>query len=114
MTQPLGLIGADPAHLPTIAELTPALLSAISGALISLTFRYVPGARTWFDQLDGERKQLLMFVVTTAVALIIGGISLAQEGVSEESLITLGLSLYAALTSNQSMYQFIKTAKSLR
>jgi len=111
MTQPFALIAADPAHLPSIAELTPALLSAISGALISLAFRYVPGARTWFDQLDGERKQLFMFVITAAVALLIGGIGLAREGVNEQSLITLGLSLYAALTTNQSTYQFIKTAR---
>ena len=111
MTPSLALIAADPAHLPSIAELTPALLAAISGALISLIFRYVPGARAWFDQLDGERKQLLMFSVTAAVALIIGGIGLARDGVSEESLITLGLSLYAALTSNQSTYQFIKMTK---
>ena len=95
-------------HLPTIGELTPALIAAVTSAVISLAFRFVPSLRTWFDAHSPDTKQAFMLVATLVVGAMLGTAALVKYGVSEEGLILLGLSIYAALSSNQVMYQFIK------
>jgi hypothetical protein len=98
-------------HIPTIAELTPAVLSAIVAALLSISFRYVPGARQWFEGFTSDQKQTFMFVVTVSVALIIGAINIARDGLTEATVLTLLITCYTALTANQTTYQFIKPSR---
>jgi hypothetical protein len=95
-------------HLPTIAELTPALIAAITTGLLSLAFRFVPRLRLWFDEHTPETKQSFMLIATFVVGLILGMAAIARYGFSEEGLILLGVTIYAALSSNQVTYQFIK------
>ncbi len=98
----------SPLTVPTIRTLTPVMLSAIVGAVVSLVFRFVPGAKDWFDSLASEHKQLFMLGVTVAVSAVIAAYTYFQEGVTGDSFIGLLLTIYAALTSNQVTYQFIK------
>ena len=86
------------------------MLSAIAGAVISLVFQFVPGASDWFARLMPAQKQLFMLGVTSAVAMVIAIFTFAQQGFAWSSLVTLMLVIYAALTSNQVTYQFIKKA----
>ncbi len=97
-------------NIPTIDTLTPAMLSAIAGAVISLIFQFVPGASDWFARLTPPQKQLFMLGVTSIVATVIAIFTFAQQGFAWSSLVTLVLVIYAALTSNQVTYQFIKKA----
>ncbi len=94
--------------IPTADDLTPAMLSAVAAAVVSLVFRYVPGASDWFAGLEATRKQLFMLGVTGAIAAAIGLYTFAQSGFSVERLWGLLFTLYAALTANQVTYQFIK------
>ena len=95
-------------HIPTVEELTPALLSAIVAAIISLLFRFVPALSTWLDQMSPTGKQTFMLVVTLIVAGAIGAWNFAHSGITEQSVLMLALTVYTALTSNQTTYSFVK------
>ena len=95
-------------HIPTIGELTPALLSAIAGAIVSLLFRFIPALATWLDRWSPSGKQTFMLIVTLLVAAGIGAWNFTRVGVSETSVLSLLLTLYFALTSNQTTYLFVK------
>lgn len=97
----------DP-HIPTIVELTPALLAAIVGAIASLIFRYVPWFSDWLDEQSPTHKQTFMLVLTLFIGLTIGVWNFARAGVDEASVVTLALSIFGALTANQTTYQFVK------
>lgn len=49
-----------------------ALIASVAGALLSLLFAYVPGAKGWFEGLKGGQKRLVMLgcLVVTALALV--------------------------------------------
>jgi hypothetical protein len=94
--------------IPTIDTLTPAMLSAIAGAIISLAFQFVPGASDWFSGLPSTHKQLFMLGVTALVAVFIAANTYMQAGLSWSAFVGLVLTLYSALTTNQVTYQFIK------
>ena len=96
---------------PTVDDLTPAMLSATVAAVLSLVFRYVPGAADWFNGLPVTHKQLFMLGVTSALAAAIGLYTFAQHGFSSGRLWCLLFTLYAALTANQVTYQFVKRAR---
>jgi hypothetical protein len=100
--------GPSEVHIPTIAELTPALLSAIVAAIISLLFRFVPALATWLDSKSPAGKQIFMLAITLLVAGFIGVWNFVRVGVSESSVLLLLLTIYTALTSNQTTYQFVK------
>ena len=95
-------------NLPTIDTLTPAMLSAIAGAVISLIFQFVPGASDWFARLTSVQKQLFMLGVTLAAAVVIACYTFAQHGFTWPAVLSLLVTIYAALTSNQVTYQFIR------
>jgi hypothetical protein len=97
-------------NIPTIDTLTPAMLAAIAGAVVSLIFQFVPGASDWFARLMPAQKQLFMLGVMLAVAIVISIYTFAQQGFTWSAMLTLLLTIYAALTANQVTYQFIKTA----
>ena len=92
----------------TIDELTPAVIAAAAAAITALIFRYVPGAAGWFDTLQPVHKQWFMFGVTAFYGALIGIWNMAIDGITQESLLQLLITVFAALTSNQVTYQFIK------
>lgn len=86
------------------------MLAAAAASGLSLLFRFVPGAREWFDQLTPIQKQWCMFGLTTVIALAIGLWNMAAnaQGVTCDTVARLLFAIFAALTSNQVTYQFIK------
>lgn len=91
-----------------IDDLKPAMLTAAAAAGVSLIFRYVPGARDWFGQLQPEYKQWCMFALTAGIAVVIGAWDMAATGVTQDAVVRLLFALFTALTSNQVTYQFIR------
>jgi uncharacterized membrane protein len=57
--------------------MTVELLSAIAGILLSLAFSYIPGLKTWYDQLAADAKRLVMLGALFLVAAAIYGLSCA-------------------------------------
>jgi hypothetical protein len=98
----------DPLSVPTVDELTPAMLAAIVASVISLVFRFVPRARSWFDTLSGEGKQAFMLSVTFLTGCAIGTYNMAQTGYSSHALFVLLATIFAAASANQVTYQYIK------
>lgn len=94
--------------IPTVQQLTPQVLAAIVSAVISLIFRFVPGALEWFDKKDSQQKQLFMLEVTLAVGAFIGVYNMAATGFSQETLLTLLVTIFYSLTSNFVTYNFTK------
>ncbi len=95
--------------IPTIEQLTPAMLSAIAGAIISLLFRFVPGLSDWYATLNSQTKQLFMLLIVVIVATIIGVYNYFQTGITWSSLLLLLFTLYTAATANQTTYRFIRS-----
>lgn len=89
-------------------QLTPAVLAAAAAALLSLIFRYVPGAADWFQGLVPIYKQWFMLVLTLVFALAVTLWNIAAVGNAEDNVVKLLFALFAALTSNQVTYQYIK------
>jgi hypothetical protein len=101
--------------LPT-PSLTPELLSAIAGILLSLLASYCPGFSTWFERLEATRKRLVMLAALAAASAAI--VALACSGLAEQ----LGLqatcdvngavralqAFILALAANQSAYLISK------
>ena len=97
--------------------LTPELLSAIAGILLSLLASYLPGFSAWFDRLEAIHKRLVMLGLLAASSLAIAGLSCAGLG-ETWGLRSLGLPLACdrnggilvvqafllALIANQSAY----------
>ena len=54
------------------------LLSAGSGALLSLAFAYLPGLNARYEALDGVYKRLIMLVLLAVVA--VGSLAIACAG----------------------------------
>lgn len=94
--------------IPTLQQLTPALLASIVSAVISLIFRFIPKAQAWFDTKEPEWKQLFMLAVTFLVGAFIGLYNMAATGFSQDSLMTLLFTILLSLTSNQTTYSFTK------
>lgn len=49
--------------------MTPEILSAIAGVVISLAFFYIPGLNSWYAALPGDRKRLVMLGALLIAAL---------------------------------------------
>lgn len=94
--------------VPTIQQLTPAVLAAIVSSVISLVFRFIPGALKWFDKMEPEQKQLFMLAVTFVVGAFIGLYNMAATGFSQDTLLVLLLTIFASFSSNQTTYSFTK------
>lgn len=84
--------------------------------LLSLSFHYVPGLKTWFERLSSEGKSGVM-----AVMIVLAGIGTAlwQCSSSEDSVLnclSLGWKEYAravfsALVTNQATHQITPSPK---
>ena len=111
--------------------MTASILSTIAGALLSLLFSYVPGAREWFDGLgkgpDGQEdggtlKRLVMLGLLVVAAG--GAMALACSGVGGDlgqaltcdrpGAIELVQALAMAVMANQSTYAISPKLRSRR
>jgi hypothetical protein len=96
--------------------LTPELLSAIAGVLLSLLASYLPGFSAWFERLEAIHKRLVMLGLLAASALAIVGLSCAGLGATfgrvlgcdQGSLILAVQAFLLALIANQSAYLITK------
>ena len=101
--------------------LTPELLSAIAGILLSLLASYLPGFSAWFDRLEAIHKRLVMLGLLAASAVAIAGLSCAGLGeivglrspglpaaCDRNSLLLTAQAFILALVANQSAYLITK------
>jgi hypothetical protein len=96
--------------------LTPELLSAIAGMMLSLLASYLPGFSGWFDRLEAIHKRLVMLGLLAAASLAIVGLSCAGVGSSfgltltcdQDSGILAVQAFLLALVANQSAYLITK------
>ena len=87
-------------------------LSLVAGTVLSLTFSYVPGARSWFERFEPEIKRLIMLVLLVITACIVYGLSclgwVSEWGISlscdRSGLLGLIEQLVIAIIANQSIY----------
>ncbi|OGO37542.1 MAG: hypothetical protein A2W35_08940 [Chloroflexi bacterium RBG_16_57_11] len=92
--------------------LTPELLSAIAGILLSLLASYLPGFSAWFDRLTGIHKRLVMLGLLLLSAAGIVGLSCAGVGQAfglpaacdQNAAILVIQAFLLALVTNQSTY----------
>jgi putative flippase GtrA len=88
--------------------MTPELLASIAGIVLSLVFSYLPGAKDWFEQLDGNYKRLVMLASLVVVALAIFGLSCANwyalVACSAVGVKTLVEMVIIAAVTNQAAY----------
>ena len=94
--------------------LTPQLLAAVAGIILSLIFSYIPGLNAKFAMLENVYKRLIMLLLTFLTALGIFGLSCA--GVFNYvtcdkggAWLLLGLFIQVAV-ANQSAYQITPDA----
>lgn len=102
--------------------LTPAVLAAIAGAVLSLLFSYIPGLNTWYAKKQEEIKKLIMALLLLILAGSIFGLQCAgilEAGLScdQQGAIQLVWIFISAIVANQSVYKLtpqlakVKTAK---
>lgn len=90
-------------------------IGAIAGTIVSLIFKYVPGANTWFEKLLPEHKQL--FMLGMLVVVVAGGFALSCAGwESFYACDQLGAkeaiyALVGAIIGNQSTYKMLSYQK---
>lgn len=89
--------------------LTPEILGGFAGAVMSLAFSYVPGLSDWFGKLNSKQKSGLTALVIIAVAGAAYGLScagwIAAVPCTQDGLVRLAQTVFAALVVNQSVYQ---------
>lgn len=100
-------------------DITPEVLTAIAGVVLSLLFSYVPGLNVWFDSLGAGKgpdgadedtpKQLFMAGLLLVVCLAIFGLScwgvMAAVSCDRPGLIGLVWVYILALMSNQGIHR---------
>jgi hypothetical protein len=87
-------------------------LSLVSGVVVSLTFSYIPGTRSWFEKFDPEIKRSIMLVLLTIIAGIVFGLSCAgwasewsiSLSCNRSGLLGLIEQLILAIIANQGTY----------
>ena len=103
--------------------MTPEILAAVAGILLSLAFSYVPGLRTRFAELATEVQQLVMLVLLVVVAgasygLACAGFLTDLFGVAltcdKAGLLGLVRALIFAIMANQGVYQLTPKAADVR
>jgi hypothetical protein len=101
---------------PPSAPLTPQLLTAVAGVLLSLLASYLPGFSSWFDRLEAIHKRLVMLGLLAACSLAITGLSCAGLGgafglppaCDRGSGLLMAQAFLLALIANQSAYLITK------
>jgi len=89
--------------------MTAELLSSIAGIVLSLLFSYVPPFKSWFDNLEGNYKRLIMLgalAVTAGGAYGLACLGLFGVGITCDMAGALGLVelFIVAAIANQSAY----------
>lgn len=96
--------------------MTPELIAAVVGVLLTLIFYYVPGAQAWLDTKTAEQKRLVMLGATLLVAL--GALGIACTGFAADfglpltcdraGIVGLIKAFLAAIGANQASYMALK------
>ena len=87
-------------------------LSLIAGTVLSLIFSYIPGAREWYLQFNGQAKRLIMLALISLSAGIIFGLSClgwgSEFGITlscdQAGLFGLVRQVVLAIIANQGIY----------
>jgi hypothetical protein len=90
--------------------LTPAILAALAGAVLSLLFSYIPGLNTWYAGKGEEVKKLIMALLLLMLAgslfgLQCGGVLEAGLTCDKQGVIQLAWIFLAAIMANQSVFK---------
>jgi hypothetical protein len=90
--------------------LTPAILAALAGAVLSLLFSYIPGLNTWFAGKGEEVKKLIMALLLLIMAGSIFGLQCAgvlEAGLTcdQQGVVQLAWIFLAAIMANQSVFK---------
>jgi hypothetical protein len=90
--------------------LTPAVLAAIAGAVLSLLFSYIPGLNTWYALKEEEIKKLIMALLLLILSASLFGLQCAgvlESGLScdKQGVIQLVVIFLSAIVTNQSVYK---------
>ncbi len=104
--------------MPTFA-LTPDLLAAIAGVILSLAFSYIPGLNTKFAALDETWKRLVMLVlllITAGTIFGLGCASIIQPGLTcdKSGLTQLIWIFILAAMANQTAYKLTPQTKTVK
>ena len=103
--------------------MTPEILAAVAGVVLSLAFSYIPNLRTGFAELAKETQQLIMlgllFVVAAAsYGLACAGILTDLFGVAltcdKAGMLGLIRALIFAIMANQGIYQLTPKVADVR
>ncbi len=93
-------------------KVTPELLSAVAGALLSLLASYFPKFAPWFQGLEPPKKRQVMALLLLGVTAIIVGLSCGGiiQGVqcSQNGIVSMVWAYILALVANQSTYSISK------
>jgi hypothetical protein len=110
----IGLIAAAPFSplSQTGQPVTPEMIAAVAGVLLSLAASYLPGFSSWFDGLASDDRRRVMLGVLFVVALALFGIGCAgwqdQFNVavqcSVDGAFELFWAFFYAVTANQVTY----------
>ncbi len=88
--------------------MTPEILAATAGILLSLLFNYVPGFKTWYAAKDSQVKSLIMLgllLVITAGALGLSCYGPGEYFECSENGVWAAVTLFVtALVANQGTY----------
>lgn len=88
------------------------VIAAIAGAVLSLVFSYVPGAKGWYEGLDGTYKRLVMLGLLALAVLVELGLACSglgadfglQVSCDRAGFVALARAFFAALMANQATY----------
>ncbi len=103
--------------------MSPEILSAAAGVVISLLFKFVPRLNKWFAVKEKETQQSIMLGILFLVALAAFGLACANIlndlfGVAltcdKSGGIVLARSLILAVVTNQSVYAITPAPKAVR
>lgn len=89
--------------------ITPAVLAAIAGAVLSLAFSYIPGLNTKFAALSVEAKRLIMAGLLALISVVLyflncGNILLVGLTCDKDGIIQLVWIFISAVVANQSVF----------
>lgn len=83
-------------------------IAAVAGILLSLLFSYVPGARDWFDMLEGTHKRLVMLglLAVASIGIFVLGCAGVIEGLpcTQDGAVGVLKLFIAAMVTNQTAY----------
>lgn len=99
--------------------LTPAILAAIVGAILSLAFSYIPKLNVWFASKEEEVKRLIMAALLIVLAGVIFGLQCAgvlEAGLAcdKQGVVQLIWILLSAVVANQSVYKITPQLESVK